>query len=183
MAHDKNWSLIFTRKKLAKRRGKGMSKIRDDFNKAAGVENPHRENPMLAQRKITSSQDAYNILMESWCITDLELTEQFKIILLNHNDHCMAISTVATNGLAGCVVDIRLVFVTALSAKAQGIIIAHNHPPGQKGFSEADIKLTTRLVQIGHLLELPVLDHLIITAEGFTSFKDEGFMHTIRPHI
>ena len=56
------------------------------------------------------------------------------------------------------------------------IIIAHNHPSGNTQPSEADIHLTRKLKEAGMMLDLPVLDHLIITSEGYYSFADEGLL-------
>ena len=63
---------------------------------------------------------------------------------------------------------------TALKACAQSIIVSHNHPSGNLMPSEQDKRLTLRLVEIGKALDLPVLDHVIVTEEGYYSFADEG---------
>jgi DNA repair protein RadC len=56
------------------------------------------------------------------------------------------------------------------------MILSHNHPSGQLKPSQADIKLTKKLAEGGRLLEIPVLDHIIVTSEGFYSFADEGVL-------
>ena len=64
----------------------------------------------------------------------------------------------------------------ALKANASSIIIAHNHPSGNLTPSESDVALTKKMKEAGVLLDLPVLDHLILTSEGYYSFADEGLL-------
>jgi len=63
-----------------------------------------------------------------------------------------------------------------LKASASSIILAHNHPSGNKTPSEADKRLTSQFNKAGKLLSLPVVDHIIVTTEGYTSLADEGMM-------
>jgi DNA repair protein RadC len=74
------------------------------------------------------------------------------------------------------VADPKIIYQIALKANACSIILAHNHPPGNINPSEADIQLTRKMVECGKFLDLPVLDHLILTSEGFYSFADEGLI-------
>ncbi|MDI1256737.1 MAG: JAB domain-containing protein [Flavobacterium sp.] len=55
-------------------------------------------------------------------------------------------------------------------------MVAHNHPSGNDKFSDADKKLTTKLVGVGRMLDLPILDHLVITKHGYSSFTDNGLI-------
>jgi DNA repair protein RadC len=126
--------------------------------------------------KITSSLDAYEILLENWDEDRLEFVEQFKIILLNRTNRVLGIYEVPTGGVTGTVADPKLIFAAALKANASGILLSHNHPSGQLKPSEADIRLTKKLKEGGQFLEIVVLDHIIVTAEGYYSFADEGLL-------
>jgi len=64
----------------------------------------------------------------------------------------------------------------ALKASASSIILAHNHPSGSNLPSEQDRNLTTSFSQAGKLLDLPILDHLIVTKERYTSLANEGIL-------
>lgn len=128
------------------------------------------------RRSISSSSAAYQALMDSWDMNKIELQEQFKVMLLDRKNGCMGISTVATGGITSCLVDLKIVFATAIKASATKIILAHNHPSGNTVPSLEDKSLTERFAQVGMLLQLPVIDHLIVTKEGYTSFADEGFI-------
>lgn len=119
---------------------------------------------------------AYDVLLDSWDTGKIELVEQFKILLLDNKCNCLGISEISSGGMNACLVDPKIVFATALKAKATRLILAHNHPTGVLKPSEADILLTRRMVQAGQLLDLPVLDHVIVTPDGYYSFSDHGLI-------
>src|SRR5690606_24853333 len=64
----------------------------------------------------------------------------------------------------------------ALKANASGIILAHNHPSGNIKPSTADVGQTRKIINGGEVLEIRILDHLIVTPDGYYSFKDEGLI-------
>ena len=141
----------------------------------AEVELVYRNRVPAAQRpKVTTSQKAYEILRAAWDEDKICLLEQFYILILDRANRVMAISLISTGGMAGTVVDPKIVFATALKVRGAALILAHNHPSGNTTPSAADLQLTKTLKGGGQLLEMPVLDHLIITADGYYSMADEG---------
>ncbi|MEO8087538.1 MAG: JAB domain-containing protein [Bacteroidota bacterium] len=126
-------------------------------------------------RSITTSKDAEEILRNIWS-DDIELREEFYMLVLNRANRVLGYYLISQGGIAGTVVDSKLVFSVALKCHASGIILAHNHPSGNTKPSPQDLDLTKKLVAGGKLLEISVLDHLILTAESFYSFADEGMM-------
>ncbi len=125
---------------------------------------------------VRSSGDAYKLFYESWEKQKIELQEQFRVMLLDRKNGCIGIATVATGGISGCFVDLKIVFAMALKGLASSIILAHNHPSGNKRMSEEDKRLTERFAAAGKLLDMPVRDHLIVTTDGYASFADEGLL-------
>lgn len=125
---------------------------------------------------LNSSKAAYELLINNWNMNKIDLVEQFKIVLLDRRNRCLGISEVSSGGMTSCVVDAKVVFGTAIKAKATGIIMAHNHPSGNIAPSESDKSLTKTFIQAGKVLELPVIDHIIVTRDGYTSFADEGLL-------
>lgn len=123
--------------------------------------------------KITSSQDAYQALLPK--LQDLS-TEEFWILLLNRQNEIIELKQVSQGGVAGTVVDPKVIFKIALQALASGIILSHNHPSGNLKPSKADLDITKKLKTAGQSLEINVLDHLIISEQGYYSFADEGIM-------
>ena len=73
-------------------------------------------------------------------------------------------------------VDMRLIFATALLCRSNSIILAHNHPSGSLTPSNADRNLTDQAIQAGKLLSIAVNDHIILTSDCYYSFRDEGLM-------
>ena len=126
--------------------------------------------------KISSSKDAYEILNQTWNVNTIELREEMKVILLNNWHKVLGIYNVSHGGITGTVADPKLIFAAALKANALGIILAHNHPSGNSQPSQADIGLTRKCKEIGELLDIKILDHMIMTTEGYYSFADEGIM-------
>ena len=126
--------------------------------------------------RITKSSECYEILLNNWNPDTIELCEEFKILLLNRANKVLAISTLSKGGTAATVVDPKLLFTTALKLKASSLILAHNHPSGELSPSQADISMTNKLIDGGKMLDLPILDHLIISSKGYYSMGDEGLM-------
>lgn len=125
------------------------------------------------KQKITSSLNAYNILLNTWSINTIELQEEFKIILLNNSNEVLGIYPMSKGGITGCVVDVRLVFAVALKCNATAIILAHNHPSGKLKPSQADLNITQKVKSGSIILDISLVDHLIITKNGYYSLADE----------
>jgi DNA repair protein RadC len=126
--------------------------------------------------KISCSKDIHEILKQIWNENTVEMREEFKVLLLNRANKLLGIYTVSKGGVSGTVADPKLIFVAALKGLASGLIIAHNHPSGNLKPSQSDIDLTKKLKEGGRLLEIPILDHIIYTVEGYYSFADEGMI-------
>lgn len=143
----------------------------------AEIQLSYRSNvkPSLRPR-ITCSKDAFEVLKESWDDSKMELVEHFKVLLTNRANKVLGILEISTGGITGTVADPRLIFVAALKAGSIGIILAHNHPSGNLKPSQADIELTRKIKEGGKLLEIQLLDHIILTTEGYFSFSDEGLI-------
>jgi len=124
--------------------------------------------------KISTSRDAFTILKENWDESKIEFVEQFKVMLTNRAQKVLGIMEVSTGGVSGTVADPKVIFAAAIKASASGFILAHNHPSGNLTPSQADIELTKKMKEGGKLLEIQLLDHLIVTTEGYYSFTDEG---------
>jgi len=126
--------------------------------------------------KIGCSQDVHRLLRQCWNPDTLDLFEQFKVVLTNRANRVLGIVDISAGGISGTVADPKLIFGAALKCAASGIILAHNHPSGNLSPSQPDIDLTKKLKEAGRFLEITVLDHIILTAESYYSFSDEGIM-------
>lgn len=124
---------------------------------------------------ISKSTDSYSNLLKIWN-DDLELRERFVCIYVNRQNKIIGYYNVSSGGLNGTVVDPKLIFSGALLVGASGVILSHNHPSGNTKPSSADIKITNDMISAGKVLQIQILDHLIITSEGYYSFADEGLI-------
>ena len=125
--------------------------------------------------KVVTSIDAETQFRALW--TDkLQYIEEMYMMLLNRANRVLGYTKISAGGTTGTIVDIKVVFQTALKSNASSIILAHNHPSGNLKPSEADIRITSNLREAGKLMDIPLLDHLILTDEGFYSFADEGIL-------
>jgi len=125
--------------------------------------------------KIISSRNAEAIFREFWDEDNIGYIEEVKLLILNRRNAVLGLLHLASGGTAACVVDPKLIFQAALKGNAAAIIFAHNHPSGDLTPSKADIDLTKRIKEAGKLLDLPLLDHLILTPDnGYFSFADDG---------
>ncbi len=145
------------------------------MEKANEIQITYKNNGSRNHLKITDSRDANKIIMDSWDMDCIELYESFKVLFLNNGNLVKGICTFSMGGLTGTMVDIRLIFATALKTLSTAIILTHNHPSGVIIPSKADIQLTEKIVKAGNLLDIKVLDHIIVTPHGsFYSFANAG---------
>ena len=71
----------------------------------------------------------------------------------------------------------REVFADAIADRAASVILIHNHPSGSVEPSPQDLAVTDQIARAGEILGIPVLDHLIVAKDGYTSMKERGFLH------
>ena len=123
--------------------------------------------------QITNSRESYKILLPY--LSDLH-TEEFWAIYLNQNNRVLGKSKLSSGGINQSVVDVRILFKSALEHLATGIIIAHNHPSGNLKPSSEDLKITKQIAEAGKILNIQLLDHLIIAQNAYFSFADENLL-------
>ena len=123
--------------------------------------------------KLKTSNSAYNHLKQF--MLDLD-HEQFWMILLKRNLEILKTIHISTGGIAGTVADPKIILRHVIENLANGFIISHNHPSGNLKPSDADIRLTRRLKELADLLEVTLIDHIILSDNGYYSFGDEGLL-------
>lgn len=139
----------------------------------AEVRPTYKRKHLIGAKKVTNSQIVYE-LIKSFIGQDMEYRESFYLVLLDRANSILGVSKVSEGGISGTVADGKIIFQTALITNSSAIILCHNHPSGQLKPSDNDINLTRKMVEFGKMIDLPILDHLIVTANGYYSFADEG---------
>ncbi len=148
-----------------------------EWNKVAEVELIYKSKVKASERpQITSFRDAFNVLLQTWDENKIEFVEQFKVLFLNKANRVLGVYEISTGGISGTVADPRIIFVAALKAICCAIIIGHNHPSGNLKPSRQDEVLTQKIKSAGEFLDIKLLDHVIVTNEGYYSFADEGLI-------
>ena len=106
-------------------------------------------------------------------VRDLERArkEHFVVLLLNARHELQGRETVSIGSLNASIVHPREVFQPAILHSAASVVLVHNHPSGDPEPSEEDLSITKRLVQVGDLVGIGVLDHVIVAARGVVSFR------------
>ena len=123
--------------------------------------------------KITGSEIAEQYIRQFYS-DDLEIFESFFILLLNRANETIGYAKISQGGIVGTVVDKKILLKYVVESLASGVILAHNHPSGNTNPSEADLKITREVKELCNLIDSPVLDHIILTADSYYSFSDNG---------
>lgn len=123
--------------------------------------------------KIQSSEAAANFIRRFYT-GDIDIFESSFVLLLNSQNLTIGYAKLSQGGIQGTVMDPRLVAHYAVKCLASAVIIAHNHPSGALKPSEADLTLTKKINSGLELLDIKLLDHVIITSEGYYSLADNG---------
>lgn len=125
--------------------------------------------------KVASSGDAARFARQFYG-DDLELFESFFLILLNRQHKTIGWVKISQGGVAGTVVDNILIAKYAIDTLASGVVLVHNHPSGNINPSNADKELTRNAQNALALFNVRVIDHVILTAESYFSFADNGML-------
>ena len=126
---------------------------------------------VLNKERITSSRDAIEVFQPM--LADLP-HEEFWALMLNKANKVIDKVRVSQGGVAGTVVDVRIIVKAAVEKLASSVIIAHNHPSGNPKPSDKDMSITNKLKEAVNLFDITLLDHLIITDNECYSFADNG---------
>ena len=124
--------------------------------------------------KIGNPRSAVNLVRDSW--EEINIRESMKVLYLNRANKVLGIYELSKGGISSTVIDIRLLFATALKSLSCSVILLHNHPSGNLQPSQADINITNKINEAGKLLDILVLDHIILTEDSYFSFQEEGLI-------
>ncbi len=127
----------------------------------------------LIKPRVKSSTDIANYLQT--LLSDYQ-HEVFAVLFLNRANKVNHFEVISEGGITGTVADPRIILKKALEEDAVSIILCHNHPSGNLKPSKADEELTYKIKEAAKYLDIRVLDHIIVSNEGFYSFAEEGIL-------
>ena len=131
--------------------------------------------------KILNSDDLYGIMQKILLREQKidQIREHFWVIGLENNNRILFIELISLGTVNKTLVEPMEVFSFALQKRAVSIILCHNHPSGELRPSDEDKDITDRLIQVGIIVDLKVIDHLIISNKSYLSFKDIGLLQEL----
>jgi DNA repair protein RadC len=131
--------------------------------------------------RVLNSEDIYSI-MQRVLMRENKIErnkEHFWILGLAQNNRILYIELISLGTINKTLVEPMEVFSIALQKRSIKVILAHNHPSGAVKASDEDKDITDRLIQVGNIIKIKVMDHLIITEKKYNSFKDTGLMDVL----
>lgn len=132
-------------------------------------------------RGVNTPEQAVSVLK---ALTDDVPGERIVVIFLNNSNRILGCEVVAKGGSDGAAIRPREIFQGALRANASAIILGHNHPSGDSSPSYEDVAMTKAVARAGHMIGIPILDHIIVTRDdGWVSLRDNGALDDIELDI
>ena len=114
--------------------------------------------------QVACSTDAFKVLLHCFDMDTIEYQEEFIVLFLNRANRVTGYRKLSLGGLAGTVVDVKLILGVALKVVAASIVVSHNHPSNNLNPSQADIDLTKKINEACKILDIMLLDHLIVSS-------------------
>ena len=124
--------------------------------------------------KVANSEDAYRYLLPTYREGTICYKEYFKVLFLNQANQVLGYTLISEGGITETSVDVRIILQAALLTNSVALVLAHNHPSGSMKPSRQDMEITKQVKEAARLMRITVIDHLILTDEGYYSFSDEG---------
>jgi DNA repair protein RadC len=159
-------------KDLEKFKGVGEAKA---ISIIAALELGRRRKDTISQQrdKILCSMDIYNAILPN--LLDCHY-EEFWVLLLNRQNQIIKKVQISKGSVSGTMVDARLVFKPAIEHLASSVVLIHNHPSGNIKPSQSDVNITKKMIEVGKMFDMPILDHVIFTNDKYFSFADENML-------
>jgi DNA repair protein RadC len=134
---------------------------------------PDKEVPSIEKIKITNSEEAAKYVRQFY-FDDIDVYESFFLLMLNRGNYTTGWAKISQGGITSTVVDVSLIAKFAVDNLAKAVILVHNHPSGVLKPSDADIHITKQTKNGLRLLDINVIEHIILTSEGYYSMLDNG---------
>ena len=125
--------------------------------------------------KISEPVEAYNFIKDFYG-EDIEVYESAFILLLDRSNNTIGYAKISQGGIVGTIIDTKIIAKYVVDSLASGIVMAHNHPSGNLQPSKDDIYITKHVKEALKYFDCELLDHLIITMDGYTSIKKTGLI-------
>lgn len=130
----------------------------------------------VKNNQLTNAKEAVEILKKFLTPAKIQTQEYALAIFVNNNSNVLAVYQFGMGGFTATIMDKRLLMAAGLKLGATGIILCHNHPSGSLNPSKADLSITAHIKDVAKIHDINVLDHIIITKDGYYSFAENGVL-------
>jgi len=127
----------------------------------------------LDKKVVRSSQDIAQFLRTTLKDHNYEV---FAVVYLNRANRINHFEIISKGGITGTVADPRVILKKALEKEATSLVLCHNHPSGNVQPSRADEEITKKIKEAAGYLDISIIDHIIVSEEGYFSFADDGML-------
>ena len=132
-----------------------------------------RRTDALPRRVVRNAREIYELFQPRFVRAD---REEFLVVPLDAKNAILGFHVVSVGSLTASLVHAREVFKVAILANAAALVFVHNHPSGDPTPSPQDIVLTKRLAEVGDLIGITVLDHIVMGDNRYVSFVEDGYL-------
>lgn len=130
----------------------------------------------VSTTKVKTAKESVEILRKFITPSKVQTQEFACAMFLNNNNNVLAVYQLGMGGFTSTIFEPRLLFAAALKLGAVSVVLCHNHPSGSLAPSQADRMLTKRISQIAEIHDIKILDHIILTKEGYYSFAENNII-------
>lgn len=134
------------------------------------------KSPSPFERVTITSSQAGEAYARQFYSTDIEIYESMFLLMLDRANHTIGYAKISQGGIVGTVVDIKIICKYIVDSLASGVMLFHNHPSGNLHPSQQDRVSTMKVKEAAKMLDSALIDHIILTAEGYYSFADNGVL-------
>ena len=143
------------------------------LNEICEIEVIYKRPAIASMESIKGAEDIVEVFRKLITDEKIDHKEFFLVALLSRHNHVLGVAKTSVGSTNGTVVNIKEIFQLAIKTNSCGIILCHNHPSGNLKPSENDISITKKIKEACTLCEISLLDHIILTSEGFYSFIND----------
>lgn len=144
--------------------------------KVAEVKLTYKRKNLFEEVTIKDSKAAADVFRSAYPKGTIDHRELFFVMFLSNAHKVLGIMKLSEGGITGTVADVRIIMQAALLSNCTGIMLCHNHPSGNLQTSPADEDLTSSVEDACRLFKIKLLDHIILTSNGYFSFADQGML-------
>ena len=140
------------------------------LNEICEIEVIYKRPAITSMESIKGAEDIVEVFRKLITDEKIDHKEFFLVALLSRHNHVLGVAKTSVGSTNGTVVNIKEILQLAIKTNSCSVILGHNHPSGNLKPSENDISITKKIKEACTLCEISLLDHIILTSEGFYSF-------------